>query len=369
MAIRRFLIVFGSIVALAVAAHGALWWIVAGELQNGISAWVEERRAAGWTIGHSAPTIGGYPMRVLATIGDPDIAVPGADPGDPARWRWQGTSLRIALQPWKPREISFSFAGRHRVHANHGERREIFVATVGSANGRAHLTSDGRVERILVDVGAVEASRPGAPERLRLGQLGLTLLMPEHSNEAVAKPEDEEPAGPIVSVTATNVVLPKEARYPLGRTVRRIAIDAKLIGGLAPAPTLAQTLATWRDAGGTLEVRRLDVVWGKFDLSGEGTVALDGALQPIVAMTARVKGYRETVDALVETGYVRGRDALATKLVLGFVARATPGGNSQLTVPITLQNGILSAGPARLLRVPAIDWDTGGVVLKRSMAN
>ena len=234
VAIRRFLIVFGSIVALAVAAHGALWWIVAGELQNGISAWGEERRAAGWTIGHSAPTIGGYPMRVLATIGDPDIAVPGTDPGDPARWRWQGTSLRIALQPWKPREISFSFAGRHRLHANHGERREIFVATVGSANGRAHLTSDGRVERILVDVGAVEASRPGAPERLRLGQLGLTLLMPEHSNEAVAKPEDEEPAGPIVSVTATNVVLPKEARYPLGRTVRRIAIDAKLIGGLAP---------------------------------------------------------------------------------------------------------------------------------------
>ncbi len=369
MAIRRLLIAFGSIVALTVAAHGALWWIIAGELRTGISAWVEERRAAGWTIGHAAPTIGGYPMRVRATIGDPDIAVPGPGPGDPARWRWRGTSLRLALRPWKPREILFSFAGVHRVHANHGERREIFEATVGSANGRARLASDGRVESIILDVGAVEASRPGAPERLRLGQLGLTLLMPERSGEAAAKPEDEEPAGPMVSASAANVVLPKGARYPLGRTVRRIAIDAKLIGDLAPAPTLVQTLAAWRDAGGTLEVRRLDVVWGKFDLSGEGTVALDGALQPIVAMTARIKGYRETVDALVETGYVRGRDALTTKLVLGFVARATPGGKSQLTVPITLQNGILSAGPARLLRVPAIDWDTGGVVSKRSMAN
>ena len=87
------------------------------------------------------------------------------------------------------------------------------------------------------------------------------------------------------------------------------------------------------------------------------------------AMTARIKGYRETVDALVETGHVKGRDAVATKFVLAMVARATPGGSSQLTVPITIQNGMLSAGPARLLRVPTIDWDTGTVELKKSKPN
>ena len=366
VAIRRLLIAFGLIVALAAAVHGAYWWIAAGELRDGFSTWVEDRRAAGWTIAHGAPVIGGYPTRVSADIDDPDIA----GPGDPARWRWQGASLRLVLRLWTPREISFSFAGRNRVHANHGERHEILEATIGSADGRARLASDGRIESIVLDIGAVEVSRAGAPEILRVGQLGLRLFMPEHAGAPSAKREDREPAGPFVSVSAANIVLPKEARYPLGRAVGRAAIEAKLIGDVAIAPTLSQTLGAWRDAGGTLEVRRLDVVWGKFDLSGEGTAALDGTLQPIVAMTARIKGYRETVDALVETGYIRGRDAFATKLVLGIVARATPGGKSQLTVPVTLQNGALSVGPARLLRVPAFDWDTGGVVdSTRSMPN
>ena len=364
--IRRLSIAFGSFVTLAVAAHGAYWWIAAGELRDGFSAWVEDRRAAGWTLTHGAPVIGGYPLRVSADIDDPDIA----GSGDPSGWRWQGERLQLMLQLWSPREILFSFAGRHRVHAKHGERREILDATIGSADGRARLASDGRVESIVLDVTAVKASRAGAPEILRVGQLAVRLFMPAHSGDTPATPEDREPAGPFVSVSVANVMLPKEARYPLGRAVGRAAIEAKLIGDLAIAPTLSRTLGTWRDAGGTLEVRRLDVVWGKFDLSGEGSVALDGALQPIVAMTARIKGYRETVDALVETGYIRGRDAFATKLVLGIVARATPGGKSRLTVPVTLQNGNLSAGPARLLKVPAIDWDTGRVVdLRRSTTN
>ena len=364
VAIRRLLIAFGALVTLAIAAHGVYWWIIADVLHNRISAWVEERRAVGWTISHAVPVIDGYPTRVRAIINNPDITIPGAVPGHPVRWRWRSNRLGLELQPWIQRKILFSIVGRHRVYASRGERQERVEATLGSASGQARIASDGRMESVVLDVGAVDASRPGAAKLFRVGRLGLTLSMPERSSEAVAKLAGREPAGPVVSASAEYIVLPKEARYPLGRTVRKIAINAKLIGDLALGPTLAQTLAAWRDAGGTIEVRRVDIDWGKFVLSGEGTVARDGALQPIVAMTARIKGYRETVDALVETGFVRGRDALTTKLVLGLVARATPGGKSELTVPLSIQNGVLSAGPVRGIKVPTIDWDTGSVNLK-----
>ncbi len=352
VSIRKWLYVFGSIVALAVAAHGVYWWFIAGGLRDGFSAWVEDRRAAGWVIGHAPAKIGGYPLHVQATIGDPDIA----GPAGPAEWRWRGPSLRLTLRPWRPREILVSAPGRHRVQTKHGDRREIVETTAQSVDGRVRLAPDGRVESIVLNVVAADAHRPGIPGRLHLDRLGLTLFLPDGSGDAAAQPDDGEPAGPFVSMSAANVVLPEGWRYPLGRVVRTIAIDAKLLGDLAAGPTPAAILAAWRDAGGTVEFRRLDVVWGGLDLSSEGSLALDGALQPIAAMTARIRGYRETIDALVETGYVRARDALVTKLVLGVVARATPGGKSRLTVPVTLQNGVLSAGPARLFRLPAIDW-------------
>ncbi len=363
MAIRRPLIAFASLVALGVAAHGAFWWIVAGELGDGISAWVEQRRGEGWVISHAPPAIGGYPMRVRATIADPDIA----GPGDPARWRWRGTSVAIMLQPWKPREIWFSFAGRHRLRIHRGARQENFESRAGSADGRAQLASDGRLDSIQLDLGAVEVELADQPKRLRLGRLRLTLQVPRgagpvpgESGAAATKPDDVEPEGPVVSLSADQVMLPDGVRYPLGRGVGKIAIEAKLLGDPVVGPNLADTLASWRDAGGTLEIRRLEIVWGAFELSGEGSLALDRALQPIAAMTARISGYRETVDALVETGYVKGRDAMVAKLMLAIVARATPGGNSKLTVPVTVQNGILSAGPARLLVVPTIDWSRIG---------
>ena len=363
MTIRRLLIALVGLVTLAVAAHGVYWWVVADVLHIGISTWVEDRRAAGWTISHAAPVIDGYPMRVRAIIDDPDIVIPSAVSGASNGWRWRGNRIGLEVQPWNLRKYSFSIVGRHRVYVSRGEHQKNFGVTLGSLSGQARIASDGRMEFVGLEVGTIEAGRPGVSEFLRVSQLGLTLYMPEYLGEGVVKPAGHEPTGHVVSASAENIVLSKKARYPFGRTVRRIAIKAKLIGNLVLAPTLAQTLMAWRDAGGTLELQRIDVDWGKFVLSGEGTVALDGELQPIVAMTARINGYRETVDALVETGFIRERDALTTKLVLGLVARATPGGKSQLTIPLTIQNRVLLAGPARIIKVPTIDWETGSVIL------
>jgi hypothetical protein len=355
--IRRLLLGFAVVVALAAAAHGAFWWIVADQLRDGFAAWAGERRGEGWTIRHGPVSVGGYPLQAWADIEGPDFA----DPGNGMAWRWQGERLRLRLDLLSLEEILFSFPGRQRLDVRHAKRREIFDAHLGTADGRARPGPDGRTRSVVLDLADIEARRKGTPEVLRLGRLGVTVFVPDPASDAVAA-EDREPAGPVVSASAANILLPEQARYPLGRTIGKAAIDAKLIGDLAAGPTPSRTLAAWRDAGGTLEVRRIDVVWGKFDLSGEGTAALDEALQPMVAMTARIGGYGETVDALVETGQMRSRDAFATKMVLGLIARATPGGASRITLPLSLQRGVLSAGPARLLQVPAIDWDTGTVV-------
>ncbi len=352
MTIRKLLIGFGVIVAAAVAAHGAYWWILADGLGGAFTAWVEDRRAAGWDVRHAEPEIGGYPMRARATIGDPVIA----GPGDPPRWQWRGPGLVLEIDPWRPREIRFSSPGRHRLMANHGGRAEAAEVAAGSIDGIARLAPSGRIGSIAFDAASIDAVRHGNPGRLRIGRLEAVLTMPDRRGEEAAAPNGEEPAGPIVSLSAADVVLPDGPRYPFGHTARVIEVEVKLLGDVVLRPTLTATLAAWRDGGGTVEVRRLDVQWGAFELAGEGTLALDGALQPVAAMTARVGGYREIVDALVETGHVRGRDAMVTKLVLAVIARATPGGTSRLTVPVTVQNGTLSAGPARLMRLPRIDW-------------
>ena len=75
-------------------------------------------------------------------------------------------------------------------------------------------------------------------------------------------------------------------------------------------------------------------------------------------MTARITGFRETVDALVAAGAVRPRDAMTAKIVLGVLAK-TPedGGPPRITAPLSAQDGALYIGPVRLFHLPAIRWD------------
>ncbi|MBT7760018.1 MAG: DUF2125 domain-containing protein, partial [Rhodospirillaceae bacterium] len=120
---------------------------------------------------------------------------------------------------------------------------------------------------------------------------------------------------------------------------------------------LSAALGDWRDSGGTLDIKRLHLDWGGMKFDGDGTLALDADLQPVGAMKARIKGYRELVDGLVRARQIRERDADMAKFVLNMVARATPGGENTVTVPVTIQDRRLFIGPASLMNLPRIDWD------------
>ena len=190
MTIQKLFLALIIVMGLAVAGHGVFWWSAAGELRDGFAAWVEERRAAGWTISHGKLATGGYPLEVTADIDNPDIA----SPGNPAKWRWRGDRLRLTLELMNPRELLFSTAGAHRLHTNHGGRPETVEAVIGSATGKGRPSRDGRVEAIVLDLDAVEAKRKGAPEILRIGRLGMTVFIPQRSGETSSKPADREPA-------------------------------------------------------------------------------------------------------------------------------------------------------------------------------
>ncbi|SVE27637.1 uncharacterized protein METZ01_LOCUS480491, partial [marine metagenome] len=135
--IRRLLIALVGFVTLAVAAHGVYWWVIADVLHKGVSTWVEERRAAGWTISHAAPVIDGYPTRVRAIIDDPDIVIPSVVSGDSVRWRWRSNRIGLEIQPWNKRKFSFSIVGRHRVYSSRGGHQKNFEVTLGSVSGQA----------------------------------------------------------------------------------------------------------------------------------------------------------------------------------------------------------------------------------------
>lgn len=340
---------FLAAVAVFSIAYGVFWFVVASQIRDGATEWVAARRAEGLVVGHSGFRVGGFPFLLRLTVEEPRLAAPGDQPS----WAWEGQRAVVEMRPWSPQRVVIRLSGSHRL-------------TMPAAGGPA--TYRGSAEGIIADL-VLADGRPTA------GGLSISGLVLDGENGrgriAVGGIDFEARSTPAVDadprtvtfearLEATAVRVPDGLALPLGPRIDKLVVEAAVMGRVGAGPWPG-SLAAWRDAGGTLEVSGLHVVYGPLDLWANGTLALDGELQPIGAFTAKVEGFFETVDALRERGLVRLRDAVTAKIVLGALSRkSAQGGPPTLNLALTVQDRKVYAGPVALADLPEIRWDGSG---------
>jgi hypothetical protein len=222
--------------------------------------------------------------------------------------------------------------------------------------------------------GIAQVSVAGAIEHIAAEAAGITLRVPElgtyradriavRASEAPPGAEPEAgsptpPPGPAVTAEIERLTFPDALRGALGQTVERATVNLQLTGRIPPGLPLKEAVATWRDDGGTVEVREISAIWGPLAIAAAGTLALDTNMQPQGALNARARGYGETVDSLVKAGLVHRRAGTAAKIAMNLVAKQPQdGGPPEITVPLTVQNSWLYLGPVGLLPIPPLAWE------------
>lgn len=335
-------LVSAAVVAAVAVLYGAYWLIVATALRDGVDDWIAARRAEGYAIVHDDLALGGFPFVARVGADGPVVTAPGA------AWSWRGARAAAEIDPLRPSRLAVSVAGAQTVVVGTGTGARTYRGDIGS---------------LVADVAGTSGGLPAASLTVR----GLDLAATDGSGAyAVGRLDvtgDSDPAAGAgeatyaLAVEAADLRLPPAAGLPLGERIEAATADARLIGTLEPAPWPA-ALAAWRDAGGTIEVARLDLRHGPLALEANGTLALDAEMQPVGAFTARFEGFFEAVEALSRAGIIRRRDALTANLLLGALARRPDGGGPPvLSVPLTLQDRRLYAGPVPLVEVPPIAWE------------
>jgi hypothetical protein len=139
------------------------------------------------------------------------------------------------------------------------------------------------------------------------------------------------------------------------RTINQLGFGLSWMGGWPPGP-LKAAAAAWRDSGGTVELDHLDLRWGTLGVTGSGTLALDAELQPVGGFSGAVSGYDQLMNALVAAGRVKPGDARVARLALAMLGKVGPDGRPEISASLTIQNGEMFLGPAKLGKAPRIDW-------------
>ncbi|CAH0143747.1 DUF2125 domain-containing protein [Roseomonas sp. CECT 9278] len=343
--LRRALAAVLLVVLLGGAAHGLAWHWATGAIAVGMSDWVTQRRAEGWTIEHGPPARGGWPVAARLTMADVQVASPAR--AGHAGMAHQAARVVLQISPAQPDRLVVLLDGPQWL--------SLGGATIPFAADRFALSvplAAGSVPAAVeLDVARLETLLPAGPLALRAARIVLV-------RGAAPPPGAEAEAVLGLTLRAEGVVPPASPlTAAFGREVEHLSIEA-LLAGTPPLPgPPAVMAAAWRDAGGVVELPALALRWGPLAGDARLSLALDAALQPQGRGTLRMSGAPAALEALAGAGLIDGGAARAGQGVVALLARTPPeGGPPRVEVPVALANGSVSVARVPLMRVAPIAW-------------
>ncbi len=279
--------------AVLVTLHTLYWQWTCRRLDDGWQAWTARWSAAGWRIEAGPAVTGGWPLAAQLTVPDPAATAP-----DGSHWAGERAVLRVSLL--RPDRLLVDVPGAQTLSFGNGDR-------IGFTADREHL-----------DLPLGGADAPGE-----------------------------------FTLAASRISLPPSWRSPFGPSVASASAAGRIshVGAL-PDAGIATLARQWRDRGGSLDLHEFALRWGRLDVSGRATLALDDRLQPAGDGTAVVPGFAEAIAQLADAGSMPRQMAMLATGALSLLS----GGTGTAEVPLQLHAGRLSVGQIPLLRLPELAW-------------
>lgn len=338
---RYSLTTFLVLVVLSLLYVGA-WFFTSIQLRSGLQNWFEARKAEGYLAQYDEKSarISGFPFRVTASLRDVIFAPPKDGTGQHP-WVWSPSELTFSITPlpWTIRTLNVDLSARQTFSIND----QRYSGAADTALLSLDWMSKGLPEDIDLSINKLALSHQTLTQGVDIEKLSFTTERRSDGTYAF-------------DLTSARATLPVGLRG-LGRRIDDLILRGHLNENFAQNGIRPSSLAKWRDAGGIMEAERIHIQYGPLLLQGNGTMALDGDLQPVGAFSARIQGFFETVNSLQRAGVVRGPDASMAKVVLGMLAKQPKnGGPASISLPLTIQNRAFFAGPVQLIDLPVLNW-------------
>ncbi len=318
------------------------WRLAVDQLSTSFESWSQRAEASGWVVHHGAIVASGWPDAAALRVRNLSIVV-ASSPKPAMAWTSGTVLLRIRLT--QPETLDVTPIGPHTLRLNFGPPIPI---TADHIHLRLPLRLNGPRRAIDIEALALTADIPS------IGPVKIESLGGQASLMANAA-RDQPAAG--FSMQAHLISMPESLRFGLGAEIEDAALEGVVNGHLPEGQDLTTRLTAWRDEGGSLELHRLAIAWGKAHLEATATLALDEDLQPMGTGTSKIAGHGAALDALAANAVLSKSAARAANAMLSLLAD-TPGDGQPEAVeaPLTLQFRTLSIGQVPLARLPEFNW-------------
>ncbi len=325
------------LLAISSTLYGGWWFVVATQFEEQVDAWISHQKNQGLEFTFERRLQRGFPGTIELKIENPKGLHQGG-----ARGQWSGEQITLAIKPWALNQISFDAGGDFIWQYLQAGVPHRLTGTANRFQGEVRL-DNGRVQSISTRIAELETVDATLHQTFKVAEGEVSLY-------------DLKTAEPTFKIRLREIELPEQIEAPLGDTVKHFDAKGTVTGevGLLGWP---QILMRWRDQGGTVDFKSIDLDYPPLRMRGNGTLALDAQMQPIAALSVKAEGFFETIDALYERGLMPLGASFASKVALGVLSvKPEDGGDAYLDLPVTVQDRVLYAGTFKLLQLRPIRW-------------
>ena len=160
-----------------------------------------------------------------------------------------------------------------------------------------------------------------------------------------------------LAATGVDLPPPPSGAWAFGPHIDAATLAGTIAGpspppsGVDDPPTPYALATTWRDGGGTLDLRDITIRWGTLDLAASATLALDADMQPAGTASLQLANPAAAIDTLTEAKLLPATVAMAVRLL---APQSSSG--QKLDVSLAVRDRTLSLGPVRIARLPELHW-------------
>ena len=319
-------------IVLSIFGYYAYWSWLADQIRVSVDQWIEEQESKGISITHGSFKTHGFPYRVQTTIQDVSIR---HQPEGQEQTELKVTQIDGWVMPYSLKKIVLQLNGPQTLTIGRPGKSPL-ILNLSEEDARSSIVvEDEQTARIAVDikgllVNSTEWNAPATINRLQL-----------HTRRPDINTQD---------------LFLKLESVDLGRSDvglgRLIALAQAHISFPEPKPKnfSREEIEAWRLSGGTVELQRLDIQWNGVTTQANGTLALDDSARPIGSLIAKIDGHEHLINYFQSNGALTGNGARIANASLDLMKAAA----GELSVPLNLQDGKITLGPAELGEVPAL---------------
>lgn len=332
--LRRGATIAVAVLLVAAAAYTGFWLYAAKRIKAEFAAFAASAKTQGIAVTWQSLDTSGYPLRFRVALRELRMATNGAGPS------FDATAPRTvaSAHPWDFANWRFAFPNGLDATLAGAPARNL---SAQNANGAVSVQPDGGATIWLTLGKSKTDTGVAALGAVAFDQAITWLILPAQPAKA--------PTDTYLSAAAElrGVVVPSPPP-PFGNTIDDVRLGAAVLGPV-PDASLADALAGWRQAGGTLKLEHCELAWDRLDVAGSGTISLDTDLQPSGSVSLRVAGYDQLLTALSVAGVMKAEDVTPMKIGLAMIGPA-------ISTFFTVKDGDMFLGPANLGKAPTIAW-------------